>query len=309
MATKKYEFHEAAEIFPLLKDVDPEAWVRFVEDIKKNGQQEAIVLLDGKVIDGRNRYLGCLELGLEPKVRVEKIDDPVTYVVSRNLHRRHLTASQYGVCAAKAKALFDKAAAARKAAGQKAGGKAKAALAAVKAAKGQKTAENKGDSAIAQNCAQADETNGGKSAVKAGEAFGVSENTVLAAEKVLEQGSQQLVDAVEVGDIKVSDAAKIVDLPKSEQTAAVKAVKAGTASTVAEAAGVKKPPKKKPGSNGAAVPSFKELYEYVGRSVPKITALDKRSPGGKFTTALRGHIDGALKAINDWQQAVRSAKK
>lgn len=71
------------------------------DDIQQYGQREPIWLLDGKVIDGRHRLRACLELGRE--LRTESYDgfDPTAFVVSLNLHRRHLNESQRGLVAAK----------------------------------------------------------------------------------------------------------------------------------------------------------------------------------------------------------------
>jgi len=52
------------------------------------------------ILDGRNRYKACLELGIEPDVcELEECDDPVAYVISTNLHRRHLTKAQWAAIA------------------------------------------------------------------------------------------------------------------------------------------------------------------------------------------------------------------
>jgi hypothetical protein len=63
-------------------------------DIEANGQREAGVLLEGMVLDGWHRYLACQKAGT--RFKAEKFDgaDPVAFVISRNLHRRHLTAMQ-----------------------------------------------------------------------------------------------------------------------------------------------------------------------------------------------------------------------
>jgi hypothetical protein len=65
---------------------------------------------------------------------------------------------------------------------------------------------------------------------------GVSRRTVQHADKVTEQGAKAVQDAVVAGDVSVSDAAAIVDLPKGEQAKAVKEVKAGKAKTLKAAA-------------------------------------------------------------------------
>ena len=87
------EFHPIANIFPLLEEGSP-AFQALVEDFKSVGQQEAIVLFQGKILDGRNRFLVCKRLGTEPKFKTYTGTDPIGFVLSANLHRRHLDESQ-----------------------------------------------------------------------------------------------------------------------------------------------------------------------------------------------------------------------
>jgi hypothetical protein len=106
--------HPAAEMFPLMI---PGELRTFAEDIKANGLMSPIVLwTDGKspaqLLDGRNR-LDAIEMVIGPviigapsitagkdflacnKVIVlDKSVDPVAYVISANIHRRHLSAEQ-----------------------------------------------------------------------------------------------------------------------------------------------------------------------------------------------------------------------
>src|SRR5437899_1622037 len=86
-------FHPLAHIFPLMEG---EEFNELVVDIKKHGQREPIVLYEDKILDGRNRYRACLEAGIQAVAveRDDQIDDPVSYVISANVHRRHLTAEQ-----------------------------------------------------------------------------------------------------------------------------------------------------------------------------------------------------------------------
>jgi N6-adenosine-specific RNA methylase IME4 len=62
---------------------------------------------DGRVIDGRNRYLACRKAGLEPSFRTYADDDSklVPFVISLNLHRRHLNESQRAMVAKKIASL------------------------------------------------------------------------------------------------------------------------------------------------------------------------------------------------------------
>ena len=87
-----YEYHEVANIFPMMSDDEFSA---LVEDIRANGQRQPIYLHEGRIVDGRNRYRACQQLGIEPDTRVwDGVGSLVAFVVSLNLQRRHLTSSQ-----------------------------------------------------------------------------------------------------------------------------------------------------------------------------------------------------------------------
>lgn len=86
------EWHEAACIFPMM---DEERLNELVEDIKENGQQVEIELYDNKILDGRNRYRACMVAGVEPRFcDVTNDVEPLSYVLSMNLQRRHLDVGQ-----------------------------------------------------------------------------------------------------------------------------------------------------------------------------------------------------------------------
>ena len=84
--------HPLSAAFPAMSADDFSA---LVEDIKTNGQREPIMVLDGMVLDGWHRYSACEQLGIKAQTFTFPADkDPVAFVLSHNLHRRHLTASQ-----------------------------------------------------------------------------------------------------------------------------------------------------------------------------------------------------------------------
>jgi N6-adenosine-specific RNA methylase IME4 len=92
------EFHPLANIFPLVEG--PE-FADLVADIREHGLHEPIVMFEDRVLDGRNRLRACEAAGIEPVFTVYTGDDPVAFVVSLNLRRRHLDESQRAMVAAK----------------------------------------------------------------------------------------------------------------------------------------------------------------------------------------------------------------
>lgn len=83
--------HQLCSIFPRLAEAEFSALCR---DIATNGLNQPIVLHDGLILDGGNRYRACIELGIEPEIVKFSGSDPVSFVLSANLHRRHLSAGQ-----------------------------------------------------------------------------------------------------------------------------------------------------------------------------------------------------------------------
>lgn len=55
-------FHPIANEYPLMSEAQLK---ELIEAIRENGQRKPVVMLDGKVLDGRNRWLACEALGRE----------------------------------------------------------------------------------------------------------------------------------------------------------------------------------------------------------------------------------------------------
>jgi ParB-like chromosome segregation protein Spo0J len=216
----KHPAHPAADIFPMMNGDD---FASLKQDIAEQGQKEDIVLFEGQVLDGRNRERACLELGIDPEYcELEECKDPIAFVLSHNLHRRHLTQSQRAQCAAAAAKL------------------------------------RRGSN---QHKAQCEDGSIDLSIDAAAKAFGVSAPSVKRAKHIADKGAAEVVEAVKSGEISVNAAARLVDAvpDKKEQKKLVKAGKKAVVAAVVEAA--KKPdpkPAKKPAAQTqpASSPSF-----------------------------------------------------
>lgn len=178
-----YEIHPAAAIFPMMDD---KTFQSLKADIQANGVEEMGMLFQGKILDGRNRYRACQELGIEfDWMEIEPQDaatfDPVQYVLTHNLHRRHLKQSQRAMIAAKMATLSR--------------GRPK---------------DNRSNELFTEDAAAT--------------LLSVSVPTLKRAKHVLDHGCKQLIEAVESTDIAVSLAEKLckAEPDKKEQARLVK---------------------------------------------------------------------------------------
>ena len=87
------EDHPIATVFPLLDEGGVES---LSQSIKNQGLLEPILLYEGKILDGRNRYRACMAAGVE--VRTADFEGTATEAIEHvwavNRERRHLTPSQ-----------------------------------------------------------------------------------------------------------------------------------------------------------------------------------------------------------------------
>jgi len=173
-------YHPLANIFPLLGGAEFGA---LVTDIRAHGLRESIKLLDGSVLDGRNRLIACKLAGVEPRFEDFAGDDPLAYVLSLNLTRRHLDASQRGMVAAKIANM------------------------------------RQGARTDLQPSANLPEVSQSQAAFM----LNVSERTIRSAREVIDEGIPELAEKVERGEVAVSAAAEVARIPKPEQQEIVKA--------------------------------------------------------------------------------------
>lgn len=202
------EVHPAANLFPMIRGEELES---LSKDIREHGQIESIKVVqkDEKflLLDGRNRYVACKMANVEPVFELDYIlaewgdGRLVDWVVSKNLERRHLTASQRGMVASDAQELKDTLAA---------GAKERQAEAGSEQVNNLKQFQ---DDRLVESLPQAGEEvpEPSKPAPKTrdmvGEAFGVSGRTVSDSDFVKEH-DPELAEEIRRGEGSVSSAAK-----------------------------------------------------------------------------------------------------
>lgn len=187
---KGWKIHPAADKFPLISGSEFE---ELKKDIKEHGQLEPIEMLDGQVIDGRNRLKACLELEIEPKKQDwTGIGSVIEYIISKNIHRRHLDESQRAMIAADLQELLKE--------------------------EGLKNMSLAGEKGLA-NLPKVNSRD------EAAKKMNVSSRSVGDANKVKKNGTPELQKEVRDGKLPVSTAAVVAELPKEEQEELVKSGK------------------------------------------------------------------------------------
>lgn len=222
------KIHPFAEIFPLMNEAGIQ---ELADDIGKHGLRLPITRYQGAILDGRNRFTACELAKVEPvfieyKGATNDVD-LMAFVVSMNLPRRHLTPSQLAMVAAKMANMGE-------------GGNKKSHHSANLPS---------GEPLISQ--------------AKAADLVNVSNRTVGTAKKVIEKATPSLLDAVESGEVTVSAAAEVADLPKAEQK---KIVAAGPKAVKDKAAELRKAKKPAPPKTESEVTG--ELPVVAGATAP-----------------------------------------
>jgi ParB-like chromosome segregation protein Spo0J len=95
----EYELHPLCTLFPRLTGAEFDA---LRDDIQANGLRQPIVLHEGRILDGGNRYRACIEAGVTPTFVEFAGGNLVAFVLSANLRRRHMSAGQQAAIVASA---------------------------------------------------------------------------------------------------------------------------------------------------------------------------------------------------------------
>jgi 16S rRNA G966 N2-methylase RsmD len=211
------EFHEVANIFPMMGD---EEYQRLVVSIKMNGLREPIWTYQDKIIDGRNRYKACLDAGIEPRYREWSGNGSlVLFVVDLNLERRHLTSSQKAMSALEIEQQL-----AREAENRTGGRPSK-----IEMIRAKNASDAKPGTILSQVSHQMPVVQT-KAANQAGAMVGASGTYVKEAKKIVEQ-APELKEPVLSGTLTIPEAKVVAKLPELQRREVVNRVASGKAKT------------------------------------------------------------------------------
>jgi N6-adenosine-specific RNA methylase IME4 len=175
------EFHEVANIFPMMS---AEEFADLKRDIELNGQLTPIWIYQNKIVDGRNRYQACVELGIEPHYSYvpgsPELSALVTFVMSLNAKRRHLNSGQKAFVALEVERIL------------------------AEDAKRRQGTRNDLNPTLSQDCDKV-ERHPVRSSQQAAKIAGTSQNYVLDAKKI-EREAPELKQAVMSGEITLPQA-------------------------------------------------------------------------------------------------------
>jgi len=178
------KYHKLANLFPLIQGDEFDG---LKNDILNNGLNHPIIMYQGKILDGRNRYRACTESGVEPIYENYTGDKPLEYVISLNLFRRHLNETQRAMIGASITTL------------------------------------NHGGNRKNQDANLRDEI----TIEQASEKLNISKRSIDTARKVRKNAIPKLIEIVEQGLITISFASSLSELSKIEQKSIVKKILSG----------------------------------------------------------------------------------
>jgi hypothetical protein len=268
-----YEQHHLGRFVPPMAEDD---FKRLCADIAAQGLLEEIVLYEGKILDGWSRYRACQHARVEPRFRDFAGDNPVAYVLARNLQRRHLPPVQILRILEAARQALEAEAVARKRAALKQG-------------------SQQPSSPVGENFPPR-----GKVAEQIAALAGVSDRTAKDYHAVQRRGSAELKEAVDRQEVSISDAAQVArSQPPQEQSAAVVRVRAGQATTLRRA--MERKAMAPPAVDPLGVPIPDHLAEaFADRSQFK-EALRCLSRAAKLVSQIQAGRGAGLLSGSEWE--------
>ena len=190
---KKLAFHPACLLFPRLPKDELNA---LAADIKANGLRNSVVRYKGQVLDGRNRLAACKIAKVKPTfIEWDGTGSPVEWVISENLIRRHLSASQRAVIAADLLPMLEQEAKDR-----------------------QRLSQGRGKK-VAKSLA----TSSGKASIAAAR-IAKTNSTYVEAVKSISKAAPELIEKVRNGDLSIPDAKRLSEIPDQKRAEMLKQV-------------------------------------------------------------------------------------
>jgi len=184
---KHLSIHPLALMFPKMPQ---KSFKDLLDDIRQNGLLSPIVLYQGEILDGINRYRACTQAKIEPRFLEYEGNDPLGFVVSANIARRHMSEAQRAMIAARVIKL------------RKTDPKYRQVIDKTKKKQGSRDLYPFSQKSLAK-------------------AFQISIPTIKRANKIEQTDNPELSAAVAAGTIGVKPAAKIAQLPRDEQKKAI----------------------------------------------------------------------------------------
>ncbi len=179
------KWHPDANIFPMLSDDELQ---QLANDIKANGLNRPVVMFEGMVLDGRNRWTACQLAGVKPETTEFKgtKEQALAFVVSENVKRRHMNPTQLALVGDTIRGRFDE-------------------LAKERQGKRTDLVENLPQGRGVKGVETLPHLNG-KARDQVGEVVGVSGKQIDKARKVRESGRQDLIEKCTSGEMSLHQA-------------------------------------------------------------------------------------------------------
>jgi hypothetical protein len=92
------DVHPIADIFPMLSNAE---LAQLAQDIRDRGQLVPILVdIEGRILDGRNRFAACTLAGVRPRFVQHHGSDPIGDSLALNVNRRHMGKGQIAMSVA-----------------------------------------------------------------------------------------------------------------------------------------------------------------------------------------------------------------